>query len=359
MSKDDGSCLYLFLDEGGNLDFSPSGTRFFTLTSVAMTRPFDVLLPLAQLKYDLIEEDRNIERVHASEDRQAVRDRVFAILQSHLHDVRIDSIIVEKCRADPSLHDEVRFYPAMLGTLLEGVLSSYTAAEVWQVIVVTDRIPVSKRRRAVEKAIKPALAGMLAHPAPYRVLHHASCSSAGLQVADYCNWAIYRKWDRGDMRMIFLPRQFARRAASSPAIRGAIDGPRHTTAPATLKGRARLELLSPGRDLFTSFVDTYRLAGPVCQQETVNPPPRKKRGRRRRPCAIGAFWSTPSCRQWLQTTTTPLAAGPTDRSSLLHAPARPAPVPPRPVDRVINTDAGRPRSRSASQHVPEGTAHDP
>ena len=33
---------YIFLDEGGNFDFSPKGTRFFTLTSVTKARPFQV-----------------------------------------------------------------------------------------------------------------------------------------------------------------------------------------------------------------------------------------------------------------------------------------------------------------------------
>ncbi|MBI4325920.1 MAG: DUF3800 domain-containing protein [Chloroflexi bacterium] len=32
--------LYLFLDEAGNLDFSPSGTRYFMLGSVTKERPF-------------------------------------------------------------------------------------------------------------------------------------------------------------------------------------------------------------------------------------------------------------------------------------------------------------------------------
>jgi hypothetical protein len=34
----------------------------------------------------------------------------------------------------------------------------------------------------------------------YCVLHHQFRSYAGLQVADYCNWAIYRKWSKGDLR---------------------------------------------------------------------------------------------------------------------------------------------------------------
>ena len=32
----------------------------------------------------------------------------------------------------------------------------------------------------------------------YRVLHHQSRSHCGLQVADYCCWAVFRKWQRGE-----------------------------------------------------------------------------------------------------------------------------------------------------------------
>ena len=32
----------------------------------------------------------------------------------------------------------------------------------------------------------------------YRILHHQSRSHYGLQVADYCCWATFRKWQRGE-----------------------------------------------------------------------------------------------------------------------------------------------------------------
>ena len=39
---------------------------------------------------------------------------------------------------------------------------------------------------------------MLPSGCRFRVLHHASMSNMGLQLADYCNWAIFRKWESGD-----------------------------------------------------------------------------------------------------------------------------------------------------------------
>ncbi len=88
----------------------------------------------------------------------------------------------------------------MLGYLLRYLLVEPEFRAVEEVIAVTDNIPVKKKAQAIEKAVKTVLAAMLPADVKYRVLHHASKSSFGLQVADYCNWAIYRKWERGDTR---------------------------------------------------------------------------------------------------------------------------------------------------------------
>jgi hypothetical protein len=77
-------CLYVFLDEAGNFDFTPLGTRYFVMTSLAKSRPFEVYKALTEFKYDLIELGHNIESFHASEDSQAARNRVFDIISAHL-----------------------------------------------------------------------------------------------------------------------------------------------------------------------------------------------------------------------------------------------------------------------------------
>lgn len=117
--------LYIFLDEAGNLDFSPNGTQYFTLTGVSKERPFMAYKELAELKYNLIEQDKDIEYFHASEDTQDVRNHVFHIIQSFLKNIRIDSLIVEKRKTGPALRKEDRFYPEMLGYLLRYIINCY------------------------------------------------------------------------------------------------------------------------------------------------------------------------------------------------------------------------------------------
>ncbi len=196
--------LFIFLDEGGNFDFSPTGTKYFTLTSVTMARPFKMADPLDELKYDLIESGLDIECFHATEDRQAVRDSVFKIIQQHLENIQIDTLIVEKRKTTPHLQADSQFYPRMLGYLLRYLLErllldGYLPKDVDKVIIITDQIPIKKKKKLVEGAIKQNLKDILPD-IPYRIMHHASKSSMELQIADYCNWAIYRKWDKSDSR---------------------------------------------------------------------------------------------------------------------------------------------------------------
>lgn len=192
--------LYVFLDEGGDLNFSKSGTCYFTLTAISKERPFTIEPKLLDLKHDLIEFGLNIEYFHASEDRQAVRDRVFRVIQEQPDHVRADTIVVEKPKTGPSLQVPEYFYPRMLGYLLKYIFEGSHIDRFDELIVITDSLPVKAKRRAFEKGIKKTLAQMLPKHIKYRLLHHASKSSIGLQIADYFNWAVFRKWEGDDTR---------------------------------------------------------------------------------------------------------------------------------------------------------------
>lgn len=202
MLSKEAQVAYLFLDEGGNFDFSSKGSLYFTMTSVLKFRPFETSYRLTSFRYDLIETGIDIEYFHASEDRQAVRNQVFDILCADLNRFEVDSIIVEKPRTEPALQAPNQFYPRMLGSLLKHVLNRIPFKNIVEVIVITDQLPIQKKRKAVEKAIKHTLKEMLPGDVPYRLLHHSSKSASGLQIADYFNWAVFRAWERGDPRSL-------------------------------------------------------------------------------------------------------------------------------------------------------------
>ena len=185
---------YIFLDEGGNLEFNLNGTKYFTLTGVLTRRPFPLESALTELRFDLIEEGLELEEFHATEDRQATRNRVFAAIGNHLATLRIDSVVIEKRKTHPKVQQPERFYPEMLGHLLRYTIREESLERSSEVIVVTDELPLKKKRKAIEKAVKTMLKDMLPSNVRHRVMHHDSRSCCSLQVADYLNWAIYRKW---------------------------------------------------------------------------------------------------------------------------------------------------------------------
>ena len=193
-------CAYIFLDESGNFDFDTSGTHYLVLTSVGMCRPFPVGDRLDDYKYHCIETGTDIEHFHCHADRWGVRQAVFDLIATQLDNMRIHSVVIEKEKTAPAMRETERLYKWMLGYLLRRALSEELNAGAKEVIVITDTIPVNKKRKAVEKGIQRALASKQRPNVTYRILHHQSRSHYGLQVADYCCWAIFRKWEKSDSR---------------------------------------------------------------------------------------------------------------------------------------------------------------
>lgn len=74
--------LFIFIDESGNFDFTPSGTSHFVLGGVATTSPASSAKEFLTLKYRLLKEGNDVSEFHASEDRQIIRDQVFPVINS-------------------------------------------------------------------------------------------------------------------------------------------------------------------------------------------------------------------------------------------------------------------------------------
>ena len=190
--------LYVFLDESGDLGFSPKGSRFYSFCGVTMLRPFALYEQLDNYKYDLIESDDDMESFHYAHDKHHIRRNVIEIISRNLSQLGIDSLIVEKRKTGPALQKAEVFYPRMLGYLLRYVFRGYDLSKVKEIVVITDTIPIRRNRREIEKSVKMTLARMSPANVPHRLLHHASKAHYGLQIADYCSGAIFRKWERGD-----------------------------------------------------------------------------------------------------------------------------------------------------------------
>ena len=194
--------LYIFLDEGGNFDFSAGGTEFLTLTALSKIPPFKEIPELSQLKYSLWKEGHNLEYFHASEDKQCIRDSVFEILCKNLGTYRLDVLVIEKRKTNPTLQKDLgRFYRTMFNILMDYIDRGYAGA-FDQIVITTDSLPTGSKKNAQKaKALKMELAAWAkSKQKPYKIYHFPSATDCNLQIVDYMNWAVYVKWERHEYR---------------------------------------------------------------------------------------------------------------------------------------------------------------
>jgi hypothetical protein len=190
--------LNIFIDESGSFDFSAQGTKHFILTAVSATQCADLFAGFFDLKQRIATTGLDLEEFHATNDRQAVRDQMYAFLEQHCdHDCfTIDSIIAQ----NPTIREPAVFYAKLLRILLKWVFRSRVTGEIDQVLVWAARIGTHKKRVVFEKTVKQYLSNDLETRVSYHLFIHSASSHPMLQVADYCCWAVAKKWKDGELR---------------------------------------------------------------------------------------------------------------------------------------------------------------
>jgi len=198
--------LFIFIDESGNFDFSPKGTKYFILSAVSTLNPLGKER-LEEIKYDLMKNGTNLEYFHATEDRQVVRNQVYDFIEN-LENIEIDSVIVQKNKTNPSLYISEKkkkskkgamLYTIALHTLLQYIFCRYgNSAKVDRVVIVLSSIFDVSKRELIKKTIKIYLKRIFSNP--FYLYFHQNRSDKNTQIADYCCWAIYKKWTDEEIR---------------------------------------------------------------------------------------------------------------------------------------------------------------
>ncbi|MBA7490314.1 hypothetical protein ES702_00851 [subsurface metagenome] len=198
--------LFIFIDESGGFDFSPKGTKYFVLSAVSTLNPLGKER-LEEIKYDLMKNGNDLECFHAAEDKQSVRDLVYSFIEN-MKDIEIDSVIVQKNKTNPSLYISekkkkskkgTKLYAIALRTLLQYIFYKYDdSAKVDQIVIVLSSIFDLNKRELIKKTIKIYLKQIFSNP--FYLYFHQNRSDKNTQIADYCCWAIYRKWTDGEIR---------------------------------------------------------------------------------------------------------------------------------------------------------------
>lgn len=189
---------YVFADEAGNFDFSlnQGATRYFVLCTVSADS-CEVGDDLLRLRRELGWKGLHLDKVfHASEDPQAVRDEVFELLRQS--SFRVDATILEKRKAQPQLRSERPLYK-MAWFLHFKYVAPRVATRSDRLFVVAASLGTKKKKSAFHVAVDDVV-HQVAPCHSYRVAFWPMESDPCLQVADYCTWAIQRKWERQDTR---------------------------------------------------------------------------------------------------------------------------------------------------------------
>ena len=196
---------YIYADEAGNFDFSnkPGASRYFILTTVLID-DHQIESELLDLRRELVWENHNLPGpFHATTDQQVVRDRVFELLSRH--DFRVDATIFEKRKVLPRVaHEEEVFYRYAWFYHMNHIARRVGTAPD-ELMVIASSIGTKRKfmnfRYAVQEVIHQT-----SPTGSIRVDMWPAAVEPCLQAADYCCWAIQRKWERGDFRSYDLLR---------------------------------------------------------------------------------------------------------------------------------------------------------
>lgn len=132
------------------------------------------------------------DRFHATTDKQAVRDEVFKIIQKH--NFRIDATILEKSKSEPQLrisNHEFYKYAWYYHFKKIGPLICNKNDELF---ISPASIGTSKEKAIFKNCVRDVVTQVIP-TVDWRIWFVESKSHPCLQIADYCTWAIQRKWE--------------------------------------------------------------------------------------------------------------------------------------------------------------------
>jgi hypothetical protein len=189
---------YIYADEAGCFEFSrkQNASKYFIVCAVSLDDP-SVGHKLLELRRELIWSGQQVgSYFHCSEDRQAVRDRVFACMGEL--DFKVYAQIMEKSKAQPHLRNtKERFYKYGWFYLFKWVATRIVSRDS-ELMVTAASLGNKREQVAFTEAVKDAINQTVPIRREQWVTDFPQAASEPcLQIADYCAWALQRKWESG------------------------------------------------------------------------------------------------------------------------------------------------------------------
>jgi hypothetical protein len=206
MSDETKNRLFLFGDESGCLVFKKNGTasRYFVLATACFRGPGSAS-ELLSLRRELLwlrnkgairTGTRIDSHFHATADEKSIRHAVYRRIKSL--EFRVDATILEKQKAMPHITaDSADFYKYAWFYHLKHVSGKIIKDCDTELHLLPSAIGTSRKRANFLNSVNNVVQQLMPR-SNWSVDFEQSSADPGLQVADYCAYAIYQKWERGN-----------------------------------------------------------------------------------------------------------------------------------------------------------------
>jgi len=188
--------LFVYVDESGNFDFSPSGTKHFVMTAFITTDPVLSANRIAKLKYFLLSQGVSIPNFHASEDSQRVRNQVVDQI-SKIRNVSAYTLWLKKDNLPVEYKSTSGIYELMGFEMARLAAAEVSIRGADSVVLVFDKTLIFREEQAFLSKSK-AIFAQLSHP--FHIYFHNVSKDFNGQIADYVAWANYVKLERDEQR---------------------------------------------------------------------------------------------------------------------------------------------------------------
>ena len=185
--------LYLFADEAGNLDFSNAGSEYFIVCAVTM-RTLQPGHQLMDLRHDLTMMGTDVEAFHAQTDPWPIRNHVYALLPGL--QVEVDAIALHKRKTYPWVAANEFYFYKLAWHLLFKYMAPLRCQPNDYLLVAAGSLGTKKRRARFAQAVSSVIGQHNVCQSHCTASWEAS-THPGLQIADYCTWAIQRWIEHG------------------------------------------------------------------------------------------------------------------------------------------------------------------
>lgn len=189
---------YLFADEAGCFTFKrgPNISDYFIICTVTLS-DLNVAADLVKLRRKMIWNGEAVaDYFHATTDQQPIRDQVYDVIGRH--DVRVQATVCEKAKAQPTItKSRARFYKYPWFYQFKHAIAPHLTADD-ELLITAASLGTKKERATFCNELADVMSQTVR--AKWAVDFRPSQCDPCLQVADYCAWAIQRKWEMRDTR---------------------------------------------------------------------------------------------------------------------------------------------------------------